>query len=221
MRTVSAGEIPGAQEEFADDFPAGKPERFPEERDPLLFGGRRCALAPLRLWAFVARLRRCAMRLIQPFRKRSMALAKRKHRLRVRDRRLDLEPVPDDAGVGHQPFHVARAEARHDLGVESVIRFPECGALLQDGEPGEPGLVDLQDQPLEQLRVSGEREAVFGVVIRAVPLVAPRRLAVAAQGTRSRTASLPINRAGAKPSSAGCRYRPRSLPAFGSSGKKG
>jgi len=36
----------------------------------------------------------------------------------VRDRGLDLETVPDDAGVREQALDVLRGEGRHDLRVE-------------------------------------------------------------------------------------------------------
>src|SRR5262245_55695399 len=59
---------------------------------------------------------------------------------RVLDRRLDLEPVADDAGVFHQPVDLARAIARHALGVKTVERPSVVLALGEDGRPGQPGL---------------------------------------------------------------------------------
>ena len=57
------------------------------------------------------------------------------------------------------------AEAR-DLGrVEAAECLPERLALIEDHEPGQPGLIDLQDQALEQHLVVGDGEAVLGVVI--------------------------------------------------------
>ncbi len=40
--------------------------------------------------------------------------------------------------------------------------------LLQDREPGQPRLIDLQHEPFEQRVVVADREPVLGVVIRTV-----------------------------------------------------
>jgi hypothetical protein len=53
----------------------------------------------------------------------------------------------------------------HNLGVETTIGPPERLSLLEDGEPGETGLVDLQYQPLEELGIALEREAVLPFVV--------------------------------------------------------
>ena len=42
------------------------------------------------------------------------------------------------------------------------------GSFLQDSEPGQSGLIDFQDQALEQHRFVAGRETVFSVVIRPV-----------------------------------------------------
>src|SRR5512137_614394 len=49
---------------------------------------------------------------------------KTKDQLRVRDRRLDLQSVPDDAIVLHETLHIASREARHHGGIESPERLP-------------------------------------------------------------------------------------------------
>ena len=46
------------------------------------------------------------------------------HALRVRDRRLDLQAVADDAGVTEQPLRVCGSVPRDDLGVEVGERLP-------------------------------------------------------------------------------------------------
>src|SRR5215213_1111509 len=73
---------------------------------------------------------------------------------------------------------VTLAIARDHLGIEPAVRPSKRIALLEDGEPGEPGLVDLEHQPLEQRRVVAERDAVFVVMIGPVPEVAGSDIAV-------------------------------------------
>src|SRR5581483_8020994 len=68
----------------------------------------------------------------------------------VVDRRLDLEPVAHDAGVGHQAGDVLGPVAGDALGLEAVEGASEVVALLEDGEPRQPGLETLQHQLLEQ-----------------------------------------------------------------------
>jgi hypothetical protein len=78
--------------------------------------------------------------------------------------------------------HLPRAKSRHLLRIEASIGRAERRPLLEDGEPGQPGLIDLEDQPLEQFGIAVEREAVLGVMIGTVPLVAGGGVAVSAQG---------------------------------------
>jgi hypothetical protein len=152
----------GAHQELAHDLAAGEAEGLLEELHPLVLGQR------------VVRR--------EPAVEAAVALAQPEQGARVVHRRLHLEPVADDAGVGQQPLHVTRAEPRHHHRVEAAVRRLERRPLLEDGEPGEPRLVDLQDEPLEQLRVGGEREAVLAVVIRTMPLVAGGDVAVGGHG---------------------------------------
>ena len=149
MRT---GEVAGAEEEFADDFPAGKAEGLLEELDPFRFRER--------------------MMRIEPGGKAAVRRPQRQHLPGVVDGGLALEAVADDAGVGPETLRVARAVARHRFDVEAAVGLPEGLALLEDGEPAQSRLVDFQDQPLEERRLVGERHAVFGVVIGAMPFVA-------------------------------------------------
>ena len=87
---------------------------------------------------------------IEPVGEGAVLLADRLDPLGILDRGLDLEPVADDPGIGEQASPLPRAVAR-DLGdLEVVVGAAERLALLQDGEPGQARLVDLQHQPLEQ-----------------------------------------------------------------------
>src|SRR5579875_4107377 len=84
---------------------------------------------------------------------------------RVGDGRVDLRPVPDDAGVGEESPDVVRAE-RGDRGdVESGEGGAEVLALAEDRQPGQPGLERLQAEPLEHGLVAAERPAPLLVVV--------------------------------------------------------
>lgn len=85
---------------------------------------------------------------------------------RVLDHCLDFEAVADDARVREELRAAARVELRHLLERESVERFPECLALAENRQPRETGLIDLERQPLEQLIVVMQGEAVLPIVIR-------------------------------------------------------
>ena len=84
---------------------------------------------------------------------------------RVGQRRLDLEPVADDAGVGHQALAVGVAERRDRGDVEVRERRPERRPLAQDRQPREARLERLQREPLEQAGVRQDRPAPLLVVV--------------------------------------------------------
>ena len=58
------------------------------------------------------------------------------------------------------------------MGLKPIIRELERRAFLEDGEPRQAGLVDLEHHALEESGIVAQREAVFGVVIGAVERVA-------------------------------------------------
>ena len=70
----------------------------------------------------------------------------------VRDRRLDLEPVAHDAGVGEQALAVVVAERGDGGDVEAGERRPERRPLAQDRQPRQAGLERLEGEALEQRR---------------------------------------------------------------------
>src|SRR5690349_4722294 len=162
---MRAGQVADAHQELAHDLAAGEPEGVPKQLDPFGLGQR--------------------MMRLEPARERAVRAPQLENLLGVRDRRVDLELVADDAGVGEQTAPVARAVRGHDLGIESVVCPAEALALLEDGEPGEPGLIDLEHEPLEQPRIIREREAVLGVVVGSVPFMARSNVAVAHAGLDS------------------------------------
>ena len=60
---------------------------------------------------------------------RRSRLTQRQRRARVRDRRVDLPPVPDDRGVREQPFDVALPEPGDRFGVEPAERLADASRL--------------------------------------------------------------------------------------------
>ncbi len=98
--------------------------------------------------------------------------------LRVFNGGVDLQPVANDAFVAHQALAVVSREARHALDMESGECLTKGLALFQNREPREPGLIDLQHQPLEEAVVIANRKAVLAVVIRPVDGMIVRKIAV-------------------------------------------
>jgi hypothetical protein len=103
---------------------------------------------------------------------------------RVLDGGVDLQAVADDAGVGQQPRTLGLAVRRDHVDVEAVPRAPEVLPLLQDREPGQAGLVDLENETLEEAVVVAQRETVLVVVVRPVERVPGRDPAVFTHGPK-------------------------------------
>ena len=80
-----------------------------------------------------------------------------RRRAGVGDRRLDLEPVADDAGVAEQAFDVGGAEGGHGRDAEPGEGRPEALALAQDRQPRQAALERLEGEPLEQAVVVRDR----------------------------------------------------------------
>jgi hypothetical protein len=171
---MRAAENAGADQELAHDLSAGEPEGLLEQLQPLRLGERM--------------VRR------QPGVKTAVTLLKCQNSFRVGDGRVHLEPIADDAGIAEQAALLVGAVAGHPCGVEAVVGLTKGFPFLENREPRETGLVDLEHQPLEQLGVTGKRKSVFGVVIRAVPLVAGSDVAVGRHGQAGRRAGGPAGR---------------------------
>src|SRR5258707_150519 len=74
----------------------------------------------------------------------------RQGRARIRERRLDLRSVADDAGVAEEALHVGVAEAGHRRRVEIRERGAEGVALAEDRPPREARLERLEAHSLEE-----------------------------------------------------------------------
>ena len=71
-------------------------------------------------------------------------------RLRILDRRRDLQPVAHNAFVTEKPFHIARAIPGDLFRAKSSERLPVILALLQNCNPAQPCLSAFEDQKFEQ-----------------------------------------------------------------------
>src|SRR3954451_20984134 len=121
---VRAGEVAAAEEEGAGDLAAGEDERVPEQAHPFVFRAR------------VVR--------VEPGGEAAVRLAELHDAPRVLDRRIDLEPIANDARVFEQTFAPFVGEARYAIDVEIRERRAEVVALLRDPRPPQPRLSDLQ-----------------------------------------------------------------------------
>ncbi len=159
---MRAGQVAQAHQELAGDLAAGEAERLLEQLHPV---------------GLAARVMR-----VQPRGEAAMAGPQLLDHLRVVDGGQHLQTVADDAGVGQQALDVLLGIGRHAVHVEAIVGRAEALALLQDGFPAQPGLVDFQHQPLEQLALVALREAVFIGVVELMHRVARGDAAVSGQG---------------------------------------
>src|SRR3954451_2420529 len=162
---VRAGEVAAAEEERAGDLAAGEDERVPEQAHPFVFRAR------------VVR--------VEPGGEAAVRLAELDDAPRVLDRRIDLEPIANDARVFEQTFAPFVGEARYAIDVEIRERRAEVVALFQDRQPRQTGFIDLQHEPFEQRVVVRDREAVLVIVIWPVKRMARRNVAVTHPALRS------------------------------------
>jgi hypothetical protein len=97
-------------------------------------------------------------------------VTKRQHRARVRDRGLDLEPVPHDRRVREETVDVRGAKSGHAFRVEIREGTAEPLALPQDRQPRQPRLEAFEAELLEQSALVEDRPAPLAVVVVAVDL---------------------------------------------------
>jgi hypothetical protein len=93
-----------------------------------------------------------------------------------------LETIADDARITEEAFAIRVVVGCHAGDGEIVVGSAERVPLLQDREPAEAGLVDLQDEALEEEVVILDGKAVFEIVIRPVERMAVGRVAVGVGG---------------------------------------
>src|SRR5262249_24831275 len=102
---------------------------------------------------------------------RLAGIAKRHRRMGVRDRRLDLPAVADDAGVGEQPVDVGLAKRGHPFRIEACERLAKRRPLAQDRQPRESRLKPLEAEPLVDAALVTDRPPPLLVVVAEIPLL--------------------------------------------------
>jgi len=126
---MSPAQVAGAQEELPRYLSARKQECLLEQLHP-------CLLAPR------------VMR-IQPLGEAAVAVPNLEDTSSVLDHRVDLQAVPDDAGVSEETRAFALPVSRHPVHVEPIERSAEILALLENREPRKSRLIDLERETLE------------------------------------------------------------------------
>ena len=86
-------------------------------------------------------------------------------RLGILDRRLDLQPVANDAGIREQALLLSLAVLGDDGRVEVVEGFPVVLSLLENRLPTQARLRPFEDQELEERAVVMDRHAPLLVVV--------------------------------------------------------
>jgi len=105
-------------------------------------------------------------------------LLDRQKRLGVVDRRLDLQPIANNAGVQQQALLLSLAVLGDDGRIEVVEGFPVVLSLFENRLPTQTRLRPFKDQKLEQQTVIMDRDTPLLVVVFDVLLgLCPREAA--------------------------------------------
>src|SRR4051812_28792869 len=84
---------------------------------------------------------------------------------RVRDGRVDLEPIADDPGIRHESLDVALVEGGDRVDLEVAEGGTEGRPPAQDRDPRQPCLKSLEAQLLEEWAVAVQGSAPLLVVV--------------------------------------------------------
>lgn len=151
-------QIPRGHEEFVDDLAAGEDERLLKQLCPFISGERVAA--------------------IEPVTERSMLFLQLQNPLRVDDGRVDLESIPNDAGIVEQTGYIFFTVLCYLGNIELVIRLSEMAGFFQNGDPGQARLIDLQYETFKEQVIILERKAILGIMIGSVKCIFWMRQAV-------------------------------------------
>jgi hypothetical protein len=105
---------------------------------------------------------------IQPRGETSVGFPNLEDTSRVLDHCVDLQAVPDDAGVSKETRALTLPVSRHPIQIELMERGAKVLAFLENREPRKSGLIDLKREPLEEGVVLPQRKAVFAIVVGTV-----------------------------------------------------
>lgn len=156
--SVGARQVTGAHQEFIDDLWAGKLESSFEEARPVFQGQR---VMP-----------------IKPGSETAMFGLQGLDHCRIVNHGIDLAAVADDPGVFEQTLPVGFAVGC-DLGDMEIIEGgTERSAFLEDCQPGEASLVDLESQAFEERIIVSHGKPVLMIVVGFVKGMVDRLVAV-------------------------------------------
>src|SRR5215212_1831588 len=100
--------------------------------------------------------------------------------LGIDDRRVDLQAVANDACICQKARDLLLVIVCNFLYFEIIVCFSKVLSFLQDRDPGKSGLVDLEDEPLEQQVIIPEWKAILSIMIDPVERIFGVRVAVVA-----------------------------------------
>lgn len=148
---MRAWQISGGQEEFVDDLPACENKCISEKLHPSLFLQR------------VVR--------VQPNFERTKLFFQLQDPLGIDDRRIDFEPVADDAGISQQAGTIRYSVSSDSQYIETIIRMMEVIRFFQDRIPGKTCLVDLQDETFKKPVIALYWKSIPGIMIDPVQFI--------------------------------------------------
>ena len=91
--------------------------------------------------------------------------------------RIHLQPIPDHPWTVQETSTVRIGVRCNTIDIEAVAGTAKRCTFLEDRQPREARLIDLQHQALEELIASAQREIVFSIVVGAVVGIVPGRVA--------------------------------------------
>jgi hypothetical protein len=122
----------------------------------------------------------------QPCMKRAVRLPQLLDNAGIVDDGGNLQPVANDSGIGEQARDIRITECGDPVNFVISESGAKRGALLQHRQPGKTGLIDFENETLEQHGFLFGRKAVFGIVVRAVQRMAGRRATIGGAHVRNR-----------------------------------
>lgn len=85
--------------------------------------------------------------------------------LGIRDGGFNLQTIPDDACVLHEPSDIAGTKTGDALGIETGESLPIVFTTLQDGLPRQSGLSALEEKELEESRIVSHGLPPFSIMV--------------------------------------------------------
>ena len=106
---------------------------------------------------------------LQPCGERAVFAREQDDAAGVLDHGVDLGAIANDVGVGEKTPPLPPAVTGDGSRIETFKGPPESLSLLQDRQPRQTRLVDLEGEPLEERTVVGDGKTVFAFVVVRVP----------------------------------------------------